>query len=132
MNIHWISLLCGLLYLISKMITKNPLNKHKVPTGKLVTENWAAPLLVKTETLSVPGFAVAKSGMPSQLKSAEVISKGKLYMVRGTVFPGENISNLLFKRIETSLVPTFAVAISIKPSPFKSAAVMAIGELPTE
>lgn len=101
------------------------------PTGKLVTENWAAPLLFKTEILSVPGFAVVKSGMPSKLKSAEVISKGKLSMGRGTVVPGENIPNPLFKRIDTVLSASFTTARSITPSPLKSPAVISDVNIPS-
>jgi len=93
--------------------------------------NPPVPFPKKTEIEFEISLATARSGIPSPLKSTEVIENAPLPpLAKGLPGADENPPAPFPKKTEMLLEPEFATARSGIPSPLKSATVISLGLIP--
>jgi len=98
-----------------------------------VTAVTLGVVLRKMEAVPLPLFAVAKSGLPSPLKSPMLTDWGLLPVVRSTLVAKVGVVALVavvLSRMEALLLLEFATAKSGFPSPLMSPMLTKIGKLP--
>ncbi len=87
-----------------------------------VTAVTLGVVLSRMETVLLPRFATAKSGLPSPLKSPMLTETGLLPVGKSTLVAkvGVVATVVVLSRMETVLLLKFATAKSGLPSPLKS------------